>query len=68
MAYSTYEKVCYRTQQQDEFVALKNIRTGEIGRSFGCTYEGSTIQVQLVNGALDSWEWDECTEVEITSH
>jgi len=68
MALSTYDKVCYRTQQQDELVALRNIKTGEIGRSFGCTYEGTTIQVQLMDGALDSWSWDECAEVEDTTH
>lgn len=68
MAQSTYEKVCYRTQQQDEFVSLRNIKTGEIGRSFGCTIEGTTVQVLLQNGALDSWSWNECTEVDNTTH
>ena len=68
MAQSSYDKVCYRTQQQDEFVTLKNLNTGEIGHSFGCTSEGATIQVKLLDGALDSWTWDECTEVEETSH
>jgi hypothetical protein len=68
MAQATYEKVCYRTEQQDEFVALRNIRTGEIGNSFGCTIEGTTIQVRLMNGVLDSWVWDDCVEVEETTH
>lgn len=68
MKASTYEKVCYRTQQQDEQVALKNINNGEIGYSFGCTNEGNTIQVRLTNGSLDSWERDECIELNETTH
>ena len=68
MAHSSYEKVCYSTEQRDEHISLKNNKTGEIGKSLGCTYEGSTIQVQLMNGALDSWSWDDCSEVEETTH
>lgn len=58
-----YEKVCYRTEQREEHVTLRNIRTGDIGYSMGCTYEGNTIQVKLQNGERDSWMKDECVEV-----
>ncbi len=58
-----YDKVCYRTEQQDENVALRNIKTGEIGFTFGCTNSGETIQVKLANGELDTWSRDECVEV-----
>lgn len=58
-----YDKVCYRTEQQDESVALRNLKTGQIGYTFGCTLAGETIQVRLANGELDSWSRDECTEV-----
>ncbi len=57
-----YEKVCYRTEQQDERVALYNIKNGQLGYSFGCTTEGNTIQVRLTNGELDSWGRGECVE------
>lgn len=57
-----YEQVCYRTQQRDEPVLLRNIRNGKVGYSFGCTSEGETVQVKLTSGALDSWSRDECTE------
>ena len=67
MTHSTYEKVCYRTEQQDELVVLTNINTGEIGKSFGCTNEGSTIQVRLLDGALDSWSRDVCAEIDDTT-
>ena len=68
MKASTFEKVCYRTQQQDEHVALRNLKSGEIGYSFGCTNEGNTIQVRLRNGSLDSWVRDECMELSETTH
>lgn len=58
-----YDKVCYRTEQRDEQVTLQNLRTGVIGHSFGCTYEGGTVQVRLDNGELDSWPKEECSEV-----
>lgn len=57
-----YDKVCYRTEQQDESVALRNLKTGQIGYTFGCTLAGETIQVRLLSGELDSWSRDECTE------
>lgn len=63
MKSTQYDKVCYTTEQREENVPLKNIRTGEIGYSVGCTNAGSTIQVRLENGELDSWEQEECIEV-----
>ena len=63
MKASNYEKVCYWTEQRDESVPLRNLLTGEIGFSFGCTMEGATVQVKLANGELDSWQREECSEV-----
>lgn len=63
MSTVNYDKVCYQTEQQDENVALRNLKTGEIGYTFGCTNAGETIQVKLANGELDTWSRDECTEV-----
>ncbi|OGU15119.1 MAG: hypothetical protein A2076_14305 [Geobacteraceae bacterium GWC2_53_11] len=62
MTASSYERVCYRTEQQDEHVPLSNLRSGQLGYSFGCTREGVTVQVRLVNGELDSWSREECVE------
>ena len=59
---TVYDKVCYRTEQQDEQVALRNTKNGQLGYTFGCTYSGETVQVKLANGELDSWSRDECTE------
>ncbi len=56
--------VCQRTERKDERVKLRNVRTGESGLSFGCTIEGQTIQVELENGDLDSWEPADCEETE----
>jgi hypothetical protein len=61
---TNFTKVCYRTEQQDEGVLLRNINNGETGYSFGCTKEGETVQVKLANGELDSWGRDECAESE----
>lgn len=58
-----YQQVCYRTEQRDEGVVLKNLKTGEKGVSFGCTYAGETVQVRLKNGELDSWERKDCSEI-----
>ena len=58
-----YQEVCYRTEQRDEGVVLKNLKTGEKGVSFGCTFAGETVQVRLDNGELDSWERKECSEL-----
>jgi hypothetical protein len=60
MKESEYKKVCYYTEQREEDVALRNIKTGSIGYAFGCTYEGETVQIRLANGELDSWSRDEC--------
>jgi len=60
---SKYDSVCYRIEQQDEHVPLKNVKTGEVGYSFGCTYEGGTVQVRLASGEFDSWNKDECIEL-----
>lgn len=65
---SNYDKVCYWTEQRDEHMPLRNLKTGEIGYSFGCTHEGATIQVRLQNGELDSWSKDDCVEVHETVH
>lgn len=62
MTASMYDRVCYRTEQQDEHVPLRNIKSGKLGYSFGCTNSGETIQVKLTNGDLDSWTRMECPE------
>jgi len=59
---SSYGKVCYRTEQRDESVLLRNVKNGQVGYSFGCTLAGETVQVRLPNGELDSWSRDECVE------
>ena len=62
MRTTQYDNVCYRTEQREEPVRLKNLRTGARGVSFGCTYAGETVQVRLDNGELDSWERKDCIE------
>jgi len=62
MRTTQYEKVCYLTEQRDEPVYLINLRTGQKGTTFGCTYAGETVQVRLDNGELDSWERADCDE------
>lgn len=62
MKTSQYDSVCYRTEQREDPVRLKNIRTGAKALSFGCTYAGETVQVRLDNGELDSWERRDCIE------
>jgi hypothetical protein len=62
MKTAQYNKVCYWTEQRDEPVLLRNLKTGVTGLSFGCTYAGETVQVRLANGELDSWGRIECTE------
>lgn len=62
MKTAQYNKVCYWTEQREEPVVLKNLKTGEIGVSFGCTEAGETVQVRLATGELDSWERTECSE------
>ena len=55
-----YERVCYRTEQREERVPLRNKDTGYVGYSFGCTQEGATVQVELASGELDSWDRETC--------
>ena len=62
MTTTTYDRVCYRTEQRDEAVPLRNVKNGQLGYSFGCTQAGETVQVKLANGELDSWSRDECAE------
>ena len=57
-----YERVCYYTEQREEKVALRNIKNGNIGYTFGCTFAGETVQIRLPNGELDSWSRDECVQ------
>lgn len=57
-----YSQVCYRTEQRDEAVLLRNLKSGKAGYSFGCTNEGETVQVRLMDGSLDSWTRNECSE------
>jgi hypothetical protein len=65
---SDYDKVCYWTEQREEQMRLRNLRTGEIGYSFGCTEAGTTVQVKLMNGELDSWRKEDCGELPETIH
>ncbi len=60
---SQYDAVCYRTEQREERVPIRNLKSGAVGYSFGCTYGGDTVQVILENGELDSWRKEDCTEV-----
>ena len=62
MTTTNYTQVCYRTEQREESVPLRNVKDGNLGYSFGCTMEGETVQVKLTNGELDSWSRDECVE------
>jgi hypothetical protein len=59
---TSYDRVCYRTEQREENVPLRNVKNGLLGYSFGCTQAGETVQVKLANGELDSWSRDECAE------
>jgi hypothetical protein len=59
---TSYGRVCYRTEQREDHVPLRNVKNGQVGYSFGCTLAGETVQVKLANGELDSWSRDECAE------
>ena len=62
MKESGFVDVCQRTERKDERVKLRNIRSGQVGITFGCTMEGETIQVELDNGEMDSWPPEDCEE------
>lgn len=59
-----HSAVCARTEHKEERVRLRNLKTGEIGLTFGCTIEGQTIQVELENGEFDSWDPSDCEEID----
>lgn len=63
MKESEHVSVCQRTERKEERVKLRNMKTGEVGMTFGCTEAGETIQVQLESGQLDSWDPADCEEV-----
>jgi hypothetical protein len=62
MKETQYDSVCERTERKEERVRLRNLKTGQVGLTFGCTMEGETIQVELENGELDSWSPGDCEE------
>ena len=62
MTNTIYSQVCYRTEQREENVPLRNVKNGLLGYSLGCTPAGETVQVKLTNGELDTWSRDECVE------
>lgn len=55
--------VCERTEHDGEEVTLKNLTTGDLAKTCGCTRDGGTIQVRLSDGSLDSWNPEECEEI-----
>jgi hypothetical protein len=57
---SIHSEICETTERRGERVKVKNRNSGEIGLSFGCTIEGDTVQVELQDGSLDSWQEDDC--------
>lgn len=63
MKTSDYAKVCFWTEQRGDHVLLRNVYTGELAFSVGCTRDGSTVQVRLTNGEFDSWLREECAAV-----
>lgn len=63
MKRSEYERVCYLTEQREEGVLLRNLKSGKLGYPFGCTKSGETVQVRLTDGTLDSWSSEECSEL-----
>jgi len=58
-----HSEICDTTERKEERVTVRNRQTGEIGRSYGCTIEGDTVQVELPDGSLDSWLEDDCEVV-----
>ncbi len=63
MKESQHVDVCERTERKEERVKLRNVKTGQIGLTFGCTTAGETIQVELEDGSMDSWISEEGEEV-----
>jgi len=63
MKESQHVEVCERTERKEERVRLRNLKTGEIGLTFGCTLGKGNIQVELENGQLDSWDPTDCEEI-----
>ncbi|QWV94165.1 hypothetical protein KP004_02945 [Geomonas oryzisoli] len=55
-----HSEICDTTERKEQRVQVKNVKTGEIGLSYGCTIEGDTVQVELPDGSLDSWPEDDC--------
>ena len=55
-----HSEICDTTERKGERVQVKNRKSGEVGLSFGCTIEGDTVQVELPDGSLDSWQEDDC--------
>ena len=64
MRETEFDKVCYWTEQREEHVPIRNLRSGAVGYTFGCTYEGATVQVRLETGELDSWRREDCMAVQ----
>lgn len=62
MKESEFTGGCNRTERKDERVRLRNVKTGQVGLTFGCTMEGETIQMELEDGSLDSWSPTDCEE------
>jgi hypothetical protein len=55
-----HSEICDTTERKEQRVQVRNRNSGEIGLSFGCTIEGDTVQVELPDGSLDSWQEDDC--------
>ena len=55
-----HSEICDTTERKEQRVQVKNRKSGEIGLSYGCTIEGDTVQVELADGSLDSWDEDDC--------
>ena len=55
-----HSEICDTTERREERVKVRNRTSGEVGLSYGCTIEGDTVQVELADGSLDSWQEDDC--------
>ena len=58
-----HSEICDTTERKEQRVQVKNRKTEEVGLSFGCTLEGETVQVELPDGTLDSWQEEDCEMV-----